>query len=69
MLKEDFPEMVTCEQRSEGSVGSTLHMSGERTFWEEETANLFLSFFLLFCFLGPCLQHMDIPRLGIESEL
>ena len=24
---------------------------------------------LLFCFLGPHLQHMEVPSLGIESEL
>ena len=31
---------------------------------------LFLFFyFLFFCFLGPHLQHMEIPRLGVESEL
>ena len=23
----------------------------------------------IFCFLGPHLQHMEVPRLGIESEL
>ena len=25
--------------------------------------------FVLFCFLGLHLQHMEFPRLGIESEL
>ena len=34
---------------------------------------LFLLFFyfLFFCFLGPYLQHteMEIPRLGVESDL
>ena len=29
---------------------------------------LFLGVFLL-CFLGPHLWHMEVPRLGIESEL
>ena len=28
----------------------------------------FLSFFF-FCFLGPHLGHMEVPRLGVESEL
>ena len=28
-----------------------------------------LNFFFLFCFLGPHLQHMVVPRLGIELEL
>ena len=27
------------------------------------------SFFFFFFFLGPHLQHMDVPRLGVESEL
>ena len=26
-------------------------------------------FFLLFCFLGPHLQHMEVPRLGEKLEL
>ena len=32
---------------------------------------LFLLFIYLFilCFLGPQAQHMEIPRLGVESEL
>ena len=25
--------------------------------------------FLPFVFLGPCLQHMEVPRLGVKSEL
>ena len=31
----------------------------------------FLNFFIIiiFCFLGPHLQHMEVPRLGFESEL
>ena len=28
-----------------------------------------LFFFLSFVFLGPCLQHMEVPRLGVQSEL
>ena len=26
-------------------------------------------YFLFFCFLGPNLQHMEAPRLGVQSEL
>ena len=29
----------------------------------------FILFFLLFSFLGPYLQHMEVPRVGVESEL
>ena len=25
--------------------------------------------YFIFCFLGPHLQHMEVPRLGVESEL
>ena len=32
-------------------------------------STLFYSTLSLFCFLGPCVQHMEIPRLGVESEL
>ena len=33
--------------------------------------SLFFFFFFFFfsCFLGPHPQHMEIPRLGVESEL
>ena len=27
-----------------------------------------LIFFFFFCFLGPCLWHMETPRLGVELE-
>ena len=26
-------------------------------------------FVCLFTFLGPCLQHMEVPRLGVQLEL
>ena len=29
----------------------------------------FLSFLFLFCFLAPHLRHMEVPRLGVQSEL
>ena len=29
----------------------------------------FFFFFFFFVFLGPQLRHMDVPRLGVESEL
>ena len=39
--------------------------------WWVRMASLFIYLFLffIFCFLGPHLQHMEVPRLGIESEL
>ena len=30
---------------------------------------IFFSFLLAFCFLGPHLWHMKVPRLGVELEL
>ena len=35
---------------------------------QEIREGLWLPFFF-FCFLGPHLQHMEVPRLGVESEL
>ena len=29
----------------------------------------FFFFFVSFVFLGPCPQHMDVPRLGVQLEL
>ena len=29
----------------------------------------FFFFFFFFCFLGPHLWHVEVPRLGVESEL
>ena len=29
----------------------------------------FLKFLFYFCFLGPHLRHMEVPRLGVQSEL
>ena len=29
----------------------------------------FFFFFFFFFFKGPCLLHMEVPRLGVESEL
>ena len=31
--------------------------------------SIFILFIYLFTFLGPHLQHMLVPRLGVESEL
>ena len=32
-------------------------------------SHLINGFFFFFCFLGLCLQHMEVPRLGVELEL
>ena len=34
-----------------------------------ETQSTFANATLFFCFLGPYLQHMEVPRLGVESKL
>ena len=33
------------------------------------TQTFFLFFIFIFFFLGLYLQHMEVPRLGVESEL
>ena len=35
----------------------------------ERVVGLRLTFFVLFCFLGLHLRHMEVSRLGVESEL
>ena len=30
---------------------------------------IYLFIYLSFVFLGPCPRHMEVPRLGVESEL
>ena len=49
------------------------HWFSDCSFWEYVPLNssvFFFFFFLVFlAFLGPLPRHMDIPRLGVESEL
>ena len=40
-----------------------------KNFMHKDLSISFLFVCLLFCFLGPYLWHMVIPRLGVESEL
>ena len=49
-------------------VSLMLEVFKYRCFYTHCTFFLFL-FFGLFVFLGPHLQHMEVPRLGVESEL
>lgn len=35
----------------------------------EETYYISLFLFIYFCFLGQHTWHMEVPRLGVESEL
>ena len=39
--------------------------------WEKHDTDIRYIFFFfgLFVFLGPHLWHMEVPRLGVESEL
>ena len=34
----------------------------------ESVRDFFLGFVFVFCFLGPHLLHMEVPRLGVESS-
>ena len=45
------------------------HMYFKNNFDTLMVISLFFSFFLFFFFSGPHPWHMEIPRLGIESEL
>ena len=56
-----------------GSRGSDLTRHGAPGWWGRQALNSYDRYgercFVLFCFLGPHLRHMEIPRLGVESEL
>ena len=38
-------------------------------FPHEGFSDFFFFFFFFFVFLGPCLRHMEVPRLGVKLEL
>ena len=46
-----------------------LNLSKPRHQVSESNLFCFVLFCLSFCLLGPHLRHMEVPRLGIESEL
>ena len=59
----------TCDLRK--FPGQGLNLSHSRILHRSNGKNscLMISFFNLFFFSGPYLQHMELPRLELESEL
>ena len=45
------------------------HWAGGCTLHTRDIQKLSDSFFFFFSFLGPHPQHMEVPRLGVKSEL
>ena len=44
--------------------------NGDRVLvWENKKFCFFFFFFFFLIFLGPHLRHMEVPRVGVESEL
>ena len=41
----------------------------ETSIYHECSHNYFILFYFIFCFLGPHLQHREVPRPGVQSEL
>ena len=41
----------------------------ENTVTGEVITSRLFAFFFFFCFLGPHLLHVEVPRLGVKSEL
>ena len=41
----------------------------QQELWECLSFFLFFFFFVFLPFLGPLPRHMEVPRLGVESEL
>ena len=48
-------------------VQTLLHFLRQLDLFFGDSYSVFL--FTFFCFLGPHLQHMEVPRLEVESEL
>ena len=49
-------------------MGSTSSVTSESC-WSGRVTRLLLLLLFFFVFLGPHLQHMEVPRLGVKSEL
>ena len=49
--------------------GLTVPSTCKACFCPRASIYLFIYLFLFFCFLGPHSWHMEVPRLGVESEL
>ena len=64
-------EAVTTVFVSGDSGSCNVHWNYEESFWEGYpfSPNSSYGCFFLFCFLGPHLQHVEVPRLGVKSEL
>ena len=56
---------------SQGPRGKEWNGGGLRLVFSWDSNGLIVSnlFFYFFVFLGPHLWHMEVPRLGVESEL
>ena len=52
-----------------GVMGCLLTATGSREEDVEQGRAFLFYIFFYFCFLGPHPWHMDVPRLGVESEL
>ena len=60
------------EKTRQNSLLWSLHPGRDSRTLLRETAEFFSFFFFsffAFCFLGPHSRHMEVPRLGVESEL
>ena len=54
------------EKEEEGDGG---RRDGEKERRKEKFFKSLFFFFWSFCLLGPHQQHLEVPRLGVESEL
>ena len=59
---------VTCMALQEN--GGDIHPHSGHTYNQSYLTHILDTIFLFLpFFLGPCLQHMEVPRLGVKSEL
>ena len=73
-----FKKKKKNKEKNKGSISEILKVNAKpwgycamRTFhvlWNNLLRNLFIYLFI-YCFLGPHLQHMEVPRLRVKLEL
>ena len=52
-----------------GGEVDSAKWSKNKIYWESQALFCFVLFYFIFVFLGLRLQHVEGPRLGVESEL
>ena len=76
-IEKRFPEIWSQPSLPGTEREAPLHKETSKSLLQKGNFSIFRAsllfdisfFFYLFVFLGPHLQHMEVPRLGVQSEL